>query len=196
MSLTPKQLLIGLIAGLCSLSAQAEWELNSAKSSFYYVTSKAAAISEINTFTNFSGDIANNGAVTIEIDLDSVDTGIEIRNQRVKDILFKTQQYPTATVSTNINISTLANMAAGTISVVSYNYSLSLHGVTTELSADLRLTKISGSQIEIQPAQPIIIGANLFGLTEGLEALREVAGLPSINPNVVVDFSLSFDEGM
>jgi hypothetical protein len=58
------------------------------------------------------------------------------------------------------------------------------------------LSKTSDSRIEIQPAQPIIIGAGLFGLAAGVEALREVAGLPSINPNVVVDFSLSFDEGM
>ena len=196
MSLTPKQLLIGLIAGLCSLSAQAEWELNSADSSFYYVTSKAAAISEINTFNNLSGNIDNNGSAILEIDLASVDTAIEIRNQRVKDMLFETQQYPTATVNIDIDSSALANMDAGTSTVASYNYSLSLHGVTTELIADLRLTKVSDSQIEIQPAQPLIIGASLFGLAEGVEALREVAGLPSINPNVIVDFSLSFDEGM
>ncbi|MDG2090656.1 MAG: YceI family protein [Gammaproteobacteria bacterium] len=196
MSLTPKQLLIGLIAGLCSLSAQAEWALNNADSSFYYVTSKAAAISEINTFTNLSGDIDNSGSAILEIDLTSVDTAIEIRDQRVKDMLFETQQYPTATVNIDIDSSALTNMDAGTSTVASYNYSLSLHGVTTELIANLRLTKISDSQIEIQPAQPLIIGASLFGLAEGVEALREVAGLPSINPNVIVDFSLSFDEGM
>lgn len=191
-----KFLIISPILGLISLSAKADWELNNADSSLYYVTSKAAAISEINTFTNLSGAITDSGAATLEIDLASVDTAIEIRDQRVRDILFEVQQYPTATISISINSASLDDLAAGTSSVINYPYSLSLHGISADLSADLRLTKISDSRIEIQPAQPIIIGASLFGLAEGVEALRDIAGLPSINPNVIVDFSLFFDEGM
>jgi len=178
------------------MSAQADWELNNADSSFYYVTSKAAAISEINSFTNLNGVITNSGAATLEIDLASVDTAIEIRDQRVKDILFEIQQYPTATISMDVNASALANMAAGSYRIANLDYSLSLHGITADLSAFLKISKISDSKIEIQTAQPIILGAGLFGLTEGVEALREVAGLPSINPNVVVDFSLIYDDDM
>ncbi len=189
-------LLIGPILGLLSISAHAEWELNNSDSSLYYVTSKAAAISEINTFTNLSGAITDNGRATFEIDLASVDTAIEIRDQRVKDILFEIQEYPTAIITIEIDSSALASLATGSSSISNYDYSLSLHGMTAELNTDLRLSKTSDSRIEIQPAQPIIIAAGLFGLTAGVEALREVAGLPSINPNVVVDFSLSFDEGM
>lgn len=196
MSLTPKKLILGLIAGLCSLSAQAEWSLNAENSSFYYVTSKASAISEINTFTTLNGAIADNGTALLEIDLTSVDTAIEIRDQRVQDILFETQQYPTATVGIDINSMELANMATGTSKVASYNYSLSLHGINADMNADLRVTKVSDGELQVQPAQPLIIGASLFGLAEGVEALREVAGLPSINPNVIVDFSLTFTEGM
>ncbi len=194
-----KFLLVTPILGLFSIYAHAEWELNNADSRLYYVTSKAAAISEINTFASLSGSITNNGTATLEIDLASVDTAIEIRDQRVRDMLFETQQYPTATISISsmeITRSALANLATGSSSIANYDYSLSLHGISAELNADLRLTKISDTKIEIQPAQPIIIGAGLFGLAEGVEALREVAGLPSINPNVIVDFSLIYDDSM
>ncbi len=196
MSSTPKLLLVGLFLGLPSMSAHADWELSNADSSFYYVSSKAAAISEVNSFTNLSGDITNSGSATLEIDLASVDTAIEIRDQRVKDMLFEIQQYPTATISMDVNASALANMAAGSYRIANLDYSLSLHGITADLSAILKISKISDSRIEIQNAQPIILGAGLFGLTEGVEALREVAGLPSINPNVVIDFSLFFDENL
>jgi polyisoprenoid-binding protein YceI len=191
-----KFLIISPILVLLSISAHADWELNNADSRLYYVTSKAAAISEINTFSNLSGAITDSGTATLDIDLASVDTAIEIRDQRVRDMLFEIQQYPTATITISINSASLDDLAAGSSSVSNYAYSLSLHGISADLNADLRLTKISDSRIEIQPAQPIIIGAALFGLAEGVEALREVAGLPSINPNVVVDFSLFFDEGM
>ncbi len=114
----------------------------------------------------------------------------------VRDILFEIQEYPTAVITIEVSPSSLDDMATGTSRINNYTYNLSLHGVSAELNADLRLSKVSDSRIEIQPAQPIIIGAGVFGLTAGLEALREVAGLPSINPNVVVDFSLYFDESM
>jgi polyisoprenoid-binding protein YceI len=191
-----KFLIGGPLLGLISLSANADWNLNNADSSLYYVTSKAAAISEVNTFTNLNGVISNSGTASLEIDLASVDTAIEIRDQRVRDILFEIEQYPTASIGIEINSSELANMAAGTSMISNYDYNLSLHGISAALNTDLRLTKVSDSRIEIQPAQPIIIGAGLFGLAEGVEALREVAGLPSINPNVVVDFSLFYDEDM
>ena len=191
-----KFLLVGPFFGLLSLTAHAEWELNNFASSLYYVTGKAAAISEVNTFTNLSGAITDDGTATLAIDLASVDTAIEIRDQRVKDILFEIEEYPTATITIEIDSSALANLATGSYSISNYDYSLSLHGMTAELNTDLRLSKISDSRIEIQPAQPIIIAAGIFGLAAGVEALREVAGLPSINPNVVVDFSLSFDQGM
>jgi len=42
-------------------------------------------------------------------------------------------------------------------------------------------------------AKPLIINAATFGLSVAVEQLREIAGLPSINNNVVVDFTLQFD---
>jgi len=43
-------------------------------------------------------------------------------------------------------------------------------------------------------SKPLIVHANTFGLAEGVEELREIAGLPSINNNVVIDFTLQFDK--
>jgi len=195
MSSTIKRLFTASLLGFLSLSAHADWELNSTDSSLYYVTSKAAAISEVNSFTSLSGSIDNTEA-TLEIDLGSVDTAIEIRDQRVRDILFEIQTFPTATISINVDSAALANMAIGGSTTANYNYNLNLHGVSRDLSADLRITKTSANRIEIQPAQPIILGAGLFNLAEGVEALREIAGLASINPNIVVDFSLVYEDSM
>jgi polyisoprenoid-binding protein YceI len=191
-----KRLFTALFLGLLSLSAHADWELNNAYSNFYYVTSKASAVSEVNSFSELTGTITSAGLATLEIDLSSVDTAIEIRDQRVRDILFETQTYPTASISINVNSEALSNLAVGSSEIANYNYSLNLHGVSRDLNADLLITKTSANRLEIQPARPIILGAGLFNLAEGVEALREVAGLPSINPNVVIDFSLVYDDIM
>lgn len=195
MSSLSKLSFAALFLSLISMTAQADWELNNADSSLYYVTSKAAAISEVNSFASLNGTI-NNTEATLQIDLSSVDTAIEIRDQRVRDILFEIQSFPTATISISVSSDVLSNMAVGSSTTANYNYNLNLHGVSRDLSADLRITKTSANRIEVQPAQPIILGAGLFNLAEGVEALREIAGLASINPNVVVDFSLVYEDSM
>lgn len=181
---------------LLNSPAWAAWELNNAESTLYYVSSKAAAISEINTFTNLSGSISNQGSASLEIDLASVDTAIEVRDQRVRDILFEVDRYPTATIRVDIDPDSLADLDTGHSLSGTYNYTLSLHGMSNDLSTTLKVTRLSEDQFEISSVQPIIINAGTFGLSAGVEALREVAGLPSINPNVVVSFSLLYEESM
>lgn len=179
-----------------SMPAWADWQLNSAESSLHYVTSKASAVSEVNTFTNLDGRITEQGSASLQIDLASVDTAIEIRDQRVRDLLFEVGQFPSASITIEVNTAELATMATGSSQRAEYGYSINLHGVSQNLRADLRVTKISPTRIEIQPARPIILSADSFGMTDGVEALREIAALPSINHNVVVDFTLVYDNGM
>ncbi len=77
-----KLLVVGPLLGLISISAHADWNLNNSESSLYYVTSKAAAISEVNTFSRLNGAISDSGTASLEIDLASVDTTIEIRDEQ------------------------------------------------------------------------------------------------------------------
>lgn len=174
----------------------AQWQLDNAESQLYYVTSKAAAISEINTFSRLSGSIDDAGNAILEIDLSSVDTAIEIRDQRMQEILFEVSDYPTAEVAVSVDSSSLENLAVGETAISSYNFSLSLHGMSQVLSSELKVTKLSNDRIEIQSLQPVLINAGQFALAQGVEALREVAGLPSINPNVVVTFTLVYQQSM
>jgi len=41
--------------------------------------------------------------------------------------------------------------------------------------------------------RPVVISATQFGLAEGVESLRKIAGLPSISVAVPVSFVLSFN---
>ncbi len=196
MTTATKRLIYTLILSTLSMPSLAAWELNAAQSSFHYVTSKVSAVSEVNTFNGLSGDIDDSGLATLLIDLASVDTAVAIRNERVQAILFEVEQYPSASVSINVDPANLHNLATGASETKSFSYSLNLHGIESELSTDLTVTKLSDDRLSIQPSKPIILNADSFGLGEGVEALREIAGLASINHNVVIDFSLTYDAGM
>lgn len=178
-------------AMLFSTAAQADWSLDGADSTLHYVTTKAAAISEINSFTGLSGAIDASGA-TLVVDLATVNTTIEIRDQRMRDIVFQTGTHPTATVSVPVAAATLDAMAVGAMATSTHTVTLDLHGASQQMEADLQVLKLDNDTLVVNLAKPLLVGAVSFGLAEGVEELREIAGLPSIVPSVVVDFSLVY----
>jgi polyisoprenoid-binding protein YceI len=176
-----------------STAAFADWTLDGEKSSLYYVTSKAAAVSEVNSFAGLSGSITANGVATLTIALETVDTAIDIRNERMRDIVFKVTEYPQATITLQVDTAALDAMTPGVSSKGAYVASVNLHGVTQEINAELEVLKSDADTLQIWLAKPLIVGSATFGLLEGVEQLKEIAGLPSINPNVVVDFTLVYN---
>lgn len=177
---------------LASAAAQADWSLDAEASSFFYVTSKASALSEVNNFTGLSGSISDAGEATLEIDLASVSTNIEIRDERMRDLVFQVADFPSATVQVNVDSARLDALKVGEQLDDSWDATISLHGMEQTLAAGLRVTKLADDAVQVHTLQPLLVAASSFGLSAGVEQLREVAGLPSINPNVVVNFTLVY----
>jgi polyisoprenoid-binding protein YceI len=177
---------------LLSASSQAQWILDSGASSFFFVTNKAAAVSEVNSFTGVSGSITEAGSATLVLELSTVDTAVEIRNQRLAEMLFQVGNFPMATVTLIVDTAALESMPAGLTATGSYTAIVDLHGIKQDVVADMQIVKLDAETLQVQLARPLIVNAASFGLAEGVEALRAVASLPSITPNVVVDFTLVY----
>lgn len=183
------------LAACCLASAaavQADWSLDADASSFFYVTSKASALSEVNNFTGLSGAISDAGEATLEIDLASVSTNIEVRDERMRELVFQVADFPVATVQVSVDSAQLEALKAGEQLDDSWDATISLHGMEQTLAASLRITKLADEAVQVHTLQPLLVAASSFGLSAGVEQLREVAGLPSINPNVVVNFTLVY----
>ena len=178
---------------VASQPARAEWMLNDEASDLYYITSKAAAVSEMNSFGELSGNIDDNGNAMVAISLGSVDTAIDIRNERMREIVFQVATYPVASVSLTVDDSRLSGLAPGESFRAGYDAGVSLHGMEQTVSLEVVVTGLQDGGLLVTLARPLIINAATFGLAEGVEQLREIAGLPSINNNVVVDFTLQLD---
>lgn len=183
---------LGCLLTGTSLPATAEWMLKSDESTFHYVTSKAGAISEVNSFSELRGGISDDGQATLLVNLASVDTMIDIRNERVRDIVFQVEKFPSAVVTLDVNLLSLADMQAGDSMAFDANADVAINGGVVGLQARLRVTALADGGIAVENTRPLIINASSFGYAEGVEQLREIAGLPGINPNVVVDFSLVY----
>ena len=175
-------------------SASAHWELDNNSSTLSFVTVKADHVGEVHTFDQLSGDINDDGSVQITIELASVNTLIDIRNERMQNMLFETNLFPQATISGEIDLDAVAEMDAGVSQAISVDFDLAIHGESSSYTADVLVTRTE-SGVLASTVKPIIVMADTHGFVSGVEALREVAGLPSISRAVPVSFNVVFEQG-
>ncbi len=185
-------IIIGMVLGASTV--RADWTLDPMASSLTFASVKNGSIVEPHLFGNLNGGVDASGAAIVTVALDSVDTLIPIRDERLRNMLFKVDQFPTATFRANVEVAFLQTGQVGTSSELSLAGELTIHGVTIKTTVPVKINRVSADRVQVFPIRPMIISAASFGMTEGLEALREIAGLQSIGPVVPVSFLLVFQQ--
>ena len=180
---------IALLAG----SAQAQWSLDNSASTLSFVTVKADHVGEVHTFDQLSGSIDDRGNVEIMVELASVNTLIDIRNERMQSMLFETNLFPRAMITGDVDLASFTEMSPGASITAQLEFELDIHGVSNSYNAELIVTRLANG-VFASTSKPIIVTAASHGLVDGVEALREIAGLPSISRSVPVTFNVVFDE--
>lgn len=180
---------IALLAG----SAQAQWSLDNSASTLSFVTVKADHVGEVHTFDQLSGSIDDRGNVEIMVELASVNTLIDIRNERMQSMLFETNLFPRAMITGDVDLASFTEMSPGASITAQVEFELDIHGVSNSYNTELIVTRLANG-VFASTSKPIIVTAASHGLVDGVEALREIAGLPSISRSVPVTFNVVFDE--
>ncbi|MEM9168687.1 MAG: YceI family protein [Pseudomonadota bacterium] len=173
-------------------AAASTWTLASGESRLSFVSTKAGEIAETHYFRDIAGAVSPSGEAVLEVALDSVETAIDIRNERMRAMLFETETHPVATVSVDAPLEEFDALAVGERVRRSATVSLSLHGVSADIDGDLFVTRIADDRVLVETAAPVVVNAGDFALTDGVAALMEIAALPSISPAVPTTASLVF----
>ena len=187
-----KKLLIATV-GLAStifavLPAQADWVVDEA-SRIGFVSIKNNVVGENNAFERVSGRISGAGAVAVNIDLTSVETGVGIRNERLQKMLFNVASFPKATVSAQLTQDQLNALESGGNAAASVAVAVTLHGNTVSKKAELAAVR-TGDTVRVTTTQPVVISASEFGLEAGVAALQSIAGLNAISRSIPVTVDL------
>ncbi len=171
---------------------EGEWSVDSAASKLSYVSVKAGDVAEANIFETVKGNVAADGTALIEVDLASVNTGVDIRNERMREIFFNVAENPSATVSAKIDPATFETLSVGQSTGYALDATLSLKGLEAPVRTDVTVTRVTDDRVLVVSDTPVIINAESLQLTSGLAQLQELAGLTSITPVVPVSFSIAF----
>lgn len=181
-----------ILLSVFAMSVQAGYQLDSSKSSLHFVSIKKGTVGEVHSFEELNGSISDEGVANVNIELASVKTNIDIRDGRMKSLLFETDVFPTAGVSVNIDAAQLASIEVGDIVTMPLALTLDLHGTSKVIQTELQIIGLGGGILLVNTMKPVMLNAFDYGLDVGVKKLMEVANLPSIASAVPVSFSLVF----
>jgi len=186
-------LLAGMMLPGLAWAADAKWRVDPNASRLFFQSIKNNAVVETSTFHAFSGEIEASGAAQFVIELDSIDTGIDLRNVRMRFLFFETFKFQQAIVTANVDPSILADLVAKGRVIIPLDLTIDLHGVQHKLTIDAVVTRIADNRVAVASAEPILIMAELFGLDEGVLKLEDAAKV-DILPGGSVSFDLVFEQ--
>lgn len=175
-----------------SFAMAAQYNLQAEQSSLHFVSIKNDNVAETHHFSELSGSIDKEGKVTIRIELASVETHIAIRNERMQSLFFNVAKMPQATISAHLSKALLKQLKSGAVLDQVLPVTIELHGKQKTQDSDLRIAVLANGDVQVSTQNPLIIDAADFGLADGIEQLRDIAGLKSITRIVPVTATLLF----
>jgi len=182
---------LSLAALVSAAPAWAEWQVAD-NSSIQFVSIKNNTIGEVSHFDMISGTLGDQGAVEVRVALDSVETNIGIRNDRMKKMLFEVGLYPEAVITAQLSEEAMAAAGSSSGAAVPVVLQIDLHGQVVSKDAVLTVSAIDAGGFSATTSQPILLNAAEFDLEDGVAALQSVAGLNAISRVIPVTVSLNF----
>lgn len=181
-----------LLLAAAAMPAQAAWYLDNESSRLSFVTTKNTDISEVQRFLVLHGKVEENGAAQLQVELESVNSGIPMRDERMRNDLFQIKTYPDALINAQINLQPINDLATGAQLELRLPLSVTLHGKTQTYNAELLATRLDDRRFQVVTLEPLVLHAKDFDLLTGVETLRKAAGLDAISLSVPVGAVLIF----
>ncbi len=167
------------------------WTLDPAASALRFQSVKNETKAEQSGFATLTGSIGADGAVEVRVALDSVDTKIDLRNVRMRFLFFETFKFPEAVITANLAAADLADLDEVRRKTLPMTVTLSLHGVSKDIQADVVVTLLTDDRVSVASSAVINVGTADFALDEGIRKLEEAASVKII-PSGGVTFDFVF----
>jgi hypothetical protein len=180
-----------LAAGL-TLPVQADWYLDNESSRLSFISTKAGNLSEVHRFLTLHGRIDAKGAARLRVELDSVSTGIPVRDERLRSLLFDVANFPDARIMAQLDLAPITDLAPGAQLELSLPIQVEIRGRKHAYMAELLATRLDDRRFQVVTLAPLVLHAEHFGLEPGIEELRKVARLSTISLSVPVGAVMIF----
>lgn len=172
------------LTAACALSAFASaatagtWTIDSEASVLGFGSIKSDMIGEAHTISGVSGTVAEDGTASIALDLTTMNTNIDIRNERIGEHVFKGAA--TANLTAQIDMEAVSDLAVGEHMVMEVDGDLSLLGQETPVYVEMFIMRTGEGQVLATSQSMMFVGTDEIGIDAGIDVLQELASLDSI----------------
>lgn len=182
------------LSTVASLGAADTWTLNPAQSNLSFGSVKNDYIGEVHSFTALSGTVSDAGIVSVDVDLTSVQTNIDIRNERMMEFVFEAAQ--TANLSAEIDMAAMDAMAVGDMATMDAFGNLSLLNEDIPVDVPLFVVRVAQDKVLVTSNGMLMLATDDIGVDGGIDMLQELAGLDAITRVTPVTLRLVFETAM
>ncbi|CAH1523238.1 YceI-like domain protein [Vibrio owensii] len=164
------------------------YTLDSKFSSVSFATIKNQFVVEPATIDALKGTLNSEGQFDVSVDLNSIETGIPIRNTRLNEIFFESAKYAPVKVVGKVDWTALGE-GSHKLKVPA---EVMLFGKTKSVEFPVVVLN-AGDTVMVSSSVPVIIGASDFGIpTENLTNLAATVGGIKISDRVPLTLNLTF----
>ncbi|WP_434558273.1 YceI family protein [Pseudomonas sp. Z4-20] len=181
-----------LLLACIALPAQADWYLDGESSRLSFISSKNGNVSEVQRFLVLHGQVQPKGQARLEIELESINSGIALRDERMRADLFEVKQFAEATITAQLDLMPIQDLANGAQLELRLPVTVDLHGKQHQYTVELLATRLDERRFQVVTLEPVVLNAADFDFAPRLEKLRELAGLSAISLSVPVNAVLIF----
>ncbi len=175
-----------------SLSAQANWYLDGESSRLAFITTQNANVANMHRFLVLHGKVDRKGQAQLRIEMDSVNSAVPLRDERMRDQLFDFKHFPEARITAQINLQPINDLAPGAQLELHLPVTVHLRDKQHTYEAELLATRLDEHRFQVVTLEPLMLQAEDFGVQSELESLRKLAGLSAISFSVPVSAVLIF----
>jgi OmpA-OmpF porin, OOP family len=172
-----------------------DWVLNGPQSHVYMQTEKLEGVIEKHQFNSVEGGVNKDGDAGVKIDLNSLETHIDLRNVRMRFVLFETFKFPSALITTRLDKNRLRDLDVNKTVNYPLTLTVNMHGVSNQIQTVVSITRTSDTTVSVATTAPIVVTAESFGFAPGIAKLSDAVGGIRIVPQASITFDLVFGTG-
>lgn len=167
------------------------WALSADQSVVSFGSIKNDLIGEAHTFSGLSGAVSEAGDVSVSIDLTSLSTNIDIRDERMTEHVFK--KALTAGITAKVDLDAIKGLAVGESMTTEVDAAMMLLGNEVDVYIDAYVLRVGEDKIMVSTNTATYLATEDLGVDAGVDVLQELAGLDSITRVTPVTLRLMFE---
>ena len=169
------------------------WKSVDEQSSIAFGSVKKDTVGEVHSFSGVKGTVSDEGAVEITIDLGSVETNIDIRNERMAKHVFQ-DGAATAKLTGTVDMEDVSALSTGDVTLADLEGTLVFAGTEVDVEAEMVVARLAENRVLVTTANMLMLSTEDLGIDEGVDALMELAKLPGITRVTPITVRMVFEK--